>query len=839
MSRNVFVAGSVITVSLSAYLVVFYSIMRHPAELLAIPFFLLLIAPGIPWFARVPGRQSCSTVNSLALPLGFSVSLCLILLSILLFGQLLPAVIWPLLIAVTGISILLSRRCPATDKAHTWNSSDPILLCLLLLLALLITTPAFDRLGEEYLDGEVFRAYFNVDYLKHLAVTAELEHGMIPPLNPYVHGSTLHYYWFFYLAPALIHRTLPAQCEILPVMIQLSLLVNSLVLISLYAAFRALAIKRFATTLAIAASFCTYSFEGTFAAIRLALLDQGVRAGLWGHNIDAVSRWYFGHPQIDGLFRAMLYTPQHFLALSLLLLPLLCRQQDRSAKTSIRRTLTMTVVAVFSLGISTFLGLIFIAWILTEQTVRLFYQRNWNSLLSLLVSLIITTIGITIFFTLGILHQQEGTLELLSIDSILRAPIILIMNFGLLFFTGLAGVISALRHRHEHAVSLLILLLLSLAFVFGIQISHFPSDVGLKTGLVIALALTLFTAILLDRLTSRVLLIRWIPILLLLVFLSLPTVIIDASNSANLWHPDFVTLVSQVDLSACRWIRTHLPEAAVIQAEPVDRGVAYSLIPTFAHRRTYLGDRMHARIFLGDEREFCRRLDLVKHLYHAVSREDIVAICRQSGIDYIYLGPREKELAGSSLGAIRQLPTVYDRDGVQIYRAGKPGPVESATRWIRKIGADRFYCPHHTTGILERIEGDLMISADGNQDAAGILGSVSLGILPPGVYTLLLTCQLEAPENGDQVEKQIAELELAAGDAERIATKCLMAKDVRFTRSRPEVSRLQFTVTQHKAITITLHYTGQGWIRVYGLEVEGTTHPPQANGTSLQSGSRA
>ena len=40
----------------------------------------------------------------------------------------------------------------------------------------------------------------------HLAVVAELGKGQFPPQNPYFAGVELHYYWLYFLYPALGHK---------------------------------------------------------------------------------------------------------------------------------------------------------------------------------------------------------------------------------------------------------------------------------------------------------------------------------------------------------------------------------------------------------------------------------------------------------------------------------------------------------------------------------------------------------------------------------------------------------------------------------------------------------
>ena len=76
---------------------------------------------------------------------------------------------------------------------------------LLSLTALAVFMP-YLHVGIPTESGFAYRAYFDHDFLVHLAVSAELSHGEIPPQNPYFNGTPLHYYWLPFQFPAACYN---------------------------------------------------------------------------------------------------------------------------------------------------------------------------------------------------------------------------------------------------------------------------------------------------------------------------------------------------------------------------------------------------------------------------------------------------------------------------------------------------------------------------------------------------------------------------------------------------------------------------------------------------------
>ena len=92
---------------------------------------------------------------------------------------------------------MLRQCCPCrrSPGAITWRWP-----CLLTLV-LLVVGPVFANIGKPMPLGLAYRAYFTADLFAHMSVVAELAHGTIPPLNPYLPTEPLPYYWAYFSLP--------------------------------------------------------------------------------------------------------------------------------------------------------------------------------------------------------------------------------------------------------------------------------------------------------------------------------------------------------------------------------------------------------------------------------------------------------------------------------------------------------------------------------------------------------------------------------------------------------------------------------------------------------------
>src|SRR5262249_53494146 len=123
----------------------------------------------------------------------------------LIFGIHRITIIIYLVVAVV-LSIFINRK----DAESEWKDGDWGLLFVWLIATIMIVSIPFIKVGEATTAGFAYRAYFNADFFRNMAVAGSLSTAGIPPDNPYLAGNPLHYYWFFHLLPAFWSKIIPS-----------------------------------------------------------------------------------------------------------------------------------------------------------------------------------------------------------------------------------------------------------------------------------------------------------------------------------------------------------------------------------------------------------------------------------------------------------------------------------------------------------------------------------------------------------------------------------------------------------------------------------------------------
>lgn len=531
---------------------------------------------------------------------------------------------------------------------------------LVLLITLSPTILPLARIGYQFPEGNAYRAYFNVDYLKHLAVTNHLAHSSIPPDNPYLlNDEPFHYYWLFYLFPASVKALVGPMLETVDIVRLVTHWINVIFVILLLGILQNLTPSFRSAGCVVVCGLTAYSYEGVYVIGKVIAQHKPFMMGIAEYNVDAATRWFIGHPQVDGLYRTLIYTPQHLFALCLMSLVILAMIHSYRARNFNSLTIlgySLLTASIF--GFSSFIGTVANLWWWLMLAWHGLRRRTIRKLLAAALPFLLVNFG---FWRLGILFSRPGSLVFApQTEAMLAAPLFLLLNFGPLILLAPWGVWVSYHTQRTACLSLVVLSLICFGLMFGFQIQGFPSDMGLKLGLIVTLTLMLLSV---NTVTKRSTALFIAP----LILTALPTVLIDAFNSSDITNARFTTLVEAEDLLACAWIERHLPAAAVIQSEPFTRGAAYSLIPTFAGRRTALGDAMHAKIFLGDEQVFTARSAAVDSLFRSTDPAVMQSLMTATGIDFVLIGAPERRSYGSGVLAFTNFVKVYDHHNVQIY----------------------------------------------------------------------------------------------------------------------------------------------------------------------------
>ncbi len=520
-----------------------------------------------------------------------------------------------LLIAIVAVPLTLRfifRRVafPVSDQSAPSATVRWSHLVLAVLILILLAIP-YSRVGESTEMGIAYRDFFSGDFLKHTGITTSLTNADIPPENPYFKGETLHYYWMYYLIPAMIMRQLgPDTCE--PVLITMNMLFAGLFLWFWFGLCRRLAPGKTGAFMAGVLPFFLYSSEG-FAV----LLDVLKKGKPWfrftDYNIDGYSRWILGHPEIDGVYRLLLYNMQHILPtiLVLLALRLWCIPGGGSRRSSIG----LGILAALTIGHSGFVGSFLVFWmglstVLTNQAGGSTLRERALRACAIGVPPAVAIVVYGLYFDMtGGGNPLTATL----VPAFRTSPLLFIaLNFG----TAMLAVVGIPFWKKAPA-PIWLLFVISTAILIGVIVPEWPSDVAVKVGYSTALSGALLTGMIPSWLKSRLLRYIFIAVFVICGIFCMPTLVFEILNFRDIANRNSTSYIPQEEWDAYLWMRDTLPEDAIVQRglKTDIRDAPFSPIPNFAQRRTVVGDRMHARIFLVPDAVYQPRRQEVEYIF--------------------------------------------------------------------------------------------------------------------------------------------------------------------------------------------------------------------------------
>jgi hypothetical protein len=541
-------------------------------------------------------------------------------------GAVYPWVLCVLLPLLAVFSLTTRKIRPASSGTIAFG------LIFAFLLVLLTTYLPFSHMGKPQPQGLAYRAYFSSDYLKHFSVVAAVNKAKFPPSNPYFEGENFHYYWLGYATPAFLAKL---SGSVSRAMFSWSFTVNFLFLALLLLLVQRICLRHRVFAYFLAAASLTTSLEGLYFFINKSGFHLQKFLSLGSeYNIDALTRWLWHLPQIDTLFRSMLYTPQHLLGIAFLLVFFLVLFLDSNKPLFLSAIMAMTLAASFFIG-----SLLLFAWMVyfLGREFHLLFRRK-NDFFSILKSagayFLLPGLTVALFQVLQMSEpgwRSEFFFQKLSLGQI---ALLLVMNIGAVLLTGLAGGILVRFPSRPFHLTLFFLALLTTLFV---RIRNFENDLSLKLGLVLIIQLVLLTAFLFEKFKSR-----GLPALLLLLLLILPgtmTLFLDVRNSSDIMNGRYTFYLPVEEKIALDWIRQNTPTAAVVQTFPPAREWNVSIIPSFAGRNMFIGDSLHGRIFQVEEGMYNQRLDILKQ--HLQNLPAAGPELKRMGVAYLFWGKPE------------------------------------------------------------------------------------------------------------------------------------------------------------------------------------------------------
>ena len=630
-------------------------------------------APGLPIGLRMFGNQPLGWVSGLAI--GYTAS-CLTFWGVLAIG----AASGPLFVGAWAAECLAlwmaARFWPWTSVARPWSRRDTRAFAAVVLIAPLLMAAPYRNLGVADSSGTRFyRAYFTADFVWHTALTSELGRFEMPPRNPYMASQPLHYYWTYFLVPAVVTSTGPVAVADVESALEINAVCTaSLLMASIFLLAWSAGAGTVAAAIAVILVVLASSAEGLIAIWDLAARGAPL-AKLRDLNIDAITAWKYHGLRIDGVHRTMLYTPQHGLSSALALLGLVPVAQS-GVRSSIHNIAAAGLLLGLSTAVNPFLGAAFsliyglfiVADAVRSRTVGVPLVRHACAAVPPVLAVLWGTVnemsgGAGSALTFGLAGFAQN------------APVItLLMSLGPALLPALVAFVPDRRLPTAPVLLAGCGLLVGLGLLYFVMLSE-KSWVGFRAGQILLVMLTVPLANVFGRLLLSGQTVATAALAAVVLVSGAPTVLIDIRNASDIANrsmgPGFpwTLTVSPAQQDALAWVRTNTARNAVVQMDPVVRGRGHwSFIPTFAQRRMAAGLPIS---LLPDPayRDLSREVRLMYRSGDAARAHDIA---RKLRIDYLWVDDNERRAYQSGVSAIDTSPgyfkPVFRNSEVAIYQ---------------------------------------------------------------------------------------------------------------------------------------------------------------------------
>ncbi len=436
--------------------------------------------------------------------------------------------------------------------------------------------------------------------------------------------------------------------------IEQALLTTALWMALAFAAFLYLFVRHFVDNPWAAAAACVFvfvcsSFEG--AHQMKWHWDRGrTLEGLTSMNIDAITRSSYQGMPVDGLHRMFLYQPQHelgyLLGFSALLLLMQAIDVGRPALLFLTGAFLGLAIlfSSFAAGMLTLIVAAYQAW-------RLLLARAWKAIVPCALAAAVPMSGAVVLSTL-LQYVDDGELVTFGVNRIATRNVwtALFLSFGPVAILSIPGILAASGKRElGRFVPILLILTVSLLFYFLVDVpDHLGVYVGWRSGHFVFIALTALVAFGFEACW------RWgvagqvaIATLAAVVgIVAAPTVLFDLYNTQDVWNRGrgagfrLTVLLTPAELEALEWIKRFTPLDALVQVEPNVRGRdTWAYVPAFAERRMSAGLPIGMIPLAKYEAASSR----IREVYTATSAPDVRRLALEQCIDYLVIGPPERE----------------------------------------------------------------------------------------------------------------------------------------------------------------------------------------------------
>ncbi len=125
------------------------------------------------------------------------------------------------------------------------------------------------------------------------------------------------------------------------------------------------------------------------------------------------------------------------------------------------------------------------------------------------------------------------------------------------------------------------------------------------------------------------------------------------------------------DLAGIRWLQQNVPGAPVILEAPGPGYSEFNRVSAFTGLPAIIGWDQHERLWRGEGMydEIARRQQEAEHIFRTPQAQEAQALLTKYSVQYVYVGPLERQKYGAGVEKFAQfMDVVYQDGGVTIYR---------------------------------------------------------------------------------------------------------------------------------------------------------------------------
>jgi len=636
--------------------------------------YLLFVLPGF-IFLKLSKLSSTRSLIYGA-PLGFAITSLIFIIKVALTGwDLLFTSVWyvALLIAIGSGGYLVGNSNRQSffedDGASEVRKCIPCHVPLLISLYLLIIFIALKDVGKLTEFGYSFTGLFGHDFLLR-GVDSIAIAGGVPSENYFFSGvKTYNYYILWYMLPATVYNLIDMQGDIRDI-ISIVCLINvpffySLVYLSLVdftGISRGLnegGLKSKSALIFILMLFC-YSWHWMFVLGKKIISIMGL--GYFNRFFEEMGSLS------QSWFRDIIFEPHVILAIMMILLIIkLARLRDSFGKGLIIG-LILGAVGITDTCMFVIFGTAYFGYELIKGQ----WSRNaaWRG--CFLGTSLAMAIVLSVMFLLEVLVVPEYSNKIIFKPYtvlIVTLPIFLILEYGPVPITCMLGIKKGGWYDKDYRMFMTIIILVCMLFMLFVSES-LEGNVFLRKALyLLTLPLWLFTGTYVCYTRS----ITCNRLLLVLLMLSLPTSLTDVWSLTDVGNKENTTYISRGEMEAALWMKRNTPRNSIVQGLIDYPGrFDYSLTICFGERKAALGHWKMAIQRHPNRERIRERADQISRMFLAEDGIDKHKIAVELGIDYIFVGRRERDqYAGCETGLSEDedgFERVFDNREARVYK---------------------------------------------------------------------------------------------------------------------------------------------------------------------------